>query len=166
MSPVCYIYTSPSFYSFLSQAIMSLTPSICHSTSTYTHHAVLPGDSSIHSLLSTWLFDQFSFTSTKILRLWLAHGTDDHLWFGEWRKHCYNWVIKVKSHAPHIWTDSGEKVKKHISFVALKLHSAFTSCSTVSLKSYFLPRWHASIWLYRCEGRICEESITTVPQRR
>lgn len=36
---------------------MSLTPSICHSTSTYTRHTVLPGDSCVHSLLNTWLFD-------------------------------------------------------------------------------------------------------------
>lgn len=109
MSHVCYIYTSPPLCTpFLSQAITSFTPSICHSASTYTHRRVLPGDSCVRSLLNT-------LTLWSILIYFsCAWHTHTHTRTVDWeiKRRLLMQVVKTKSHIVYIVTVQ-RKVKRN-----------------------------------------------------
>ena len=117
---------------------MSLTPSICHSTSSHTLHTVFCRETLGFALYHVFDFLINSHLQTKRF----PDCTHDHLRFGEGNRE----VVQIEPRA-----ELAEKVKKRVPFVARsrEQRTAFTSCS---LKSYFLPRWRVSIWLYRCEG--------------
>lgn len=107
MSHVCYIYTSPPLCTpFLSQAITSFTPSICHSASTYTHHRVLPGDSCVRSLLNT-------LTLWSIL-IYFSCAWHTHTRTVDWeiKRRLLMQVVKTKSHIVYIVTVQ-RKVKRN-----------------------------------------------------